>query len=253
MANDKRFIKVWQGLVDERHYKKMGQSLWLFMWLLKESWQDGEVLNYTHSMCMEHFGVGMVTSRRWLNTLNDNKYIIIKKGSHSRTIKIRKWAGARGIKNDTPAISALSQDDTPALSHRDTPALSDDDTPSINKDIKDIKDVVNPPTKKTSAHQEMFGLLCVITRKDPKTMRSRIGKLGKQLKDAGYTLEDLQNAYGPDGTWWTDDWRGKKGQEPTMAQVLSEIGKYSGKVQGIQRPKTKTMAERAAEIDGGMR
>jgi hypothetical protein len=42
------------------------------------------------------------------------------------------------------------------------------------------------------------------------------------LQEAGYTLADLRTFW----RWWHDeDWRGQKGQLPTLTQLRSEIGK----------------------------
>lgn len=252
MAKRKQFIMLWPGLITKKHYAKMGQAVWLFAWLLHETYLDGELPMYTHSMCMDAFGVSKITARRWLSTLRTQGYILVKKTRHGSTVKVKKWYGsspqkeyeyhAGGIKNEHPE----QEDESLSIVEDEHPSVSEDEHPSYKKNIKNIKKVSTP-----SPQQEMFGLLCVITRKDPKTMRGRIAKLGKQLREADYTIEDLQAAFGPDGNWWKHDWRGKKGQEPSMPQVLSEIGKYSGKVAGIQQAKPKTMAERAAEIDGG--
>jgi len=42
------------------------------------------------------------------------------------------------------------------------------------------------------------------------------------LKEAGYSIDDLRSFW----TWWhKNDWRGQKGQLPTLPQLRSEIGK----------------------------
>ena len=42
------------------------------------------------------------------------------------------------------------------------------------------------------------------------------------LQDAAYTLEDLRIFW---RYWHEQDWRGQKGQLPTLSQLRSEIGK----------------------------
>lgn len=53
--------------------------------------------------------------------------------------------------------------------------------------------------------------------------KGQLGTSAKMLKKAGATPEQIA-AF---GSWWYDnDWRGKKGQPPTPAQVRSEWGKF---------------------------
>lgn len=66
----------------------------------------------------------------------------------------------------------------------------------------------------------MFGKLAGLCRLDPKLMAPRIGKAAKELLKAGYSPEDLDKF----SAWWAaEDWRGKKGQAPTIEQVKANI------------------------------
>ena len=53
-----------------------------------------------------------------------------------------------------------------------------------------------------------------------KLKRGQIAKTTKRLRDANYTVDDLDVFI----KWWNiNDFRGKKGEPPTMAQVEEKI------------------------------
>jgi phage replication O-like protein O len=66
----------------------------------------------------------------------------------------------------------------------------------------------------------MFGELARICRVDPKLKAGQIGKTAKALLSANYCAADIAGFIG----WWNaNDWRGKRGSPPTLAQVLDNI------------------------------
>ncbi len=71
-------------------------------------------------------------------------------------------------------------------------------------------------------YQPMFDALMQLTQLDPKLKASSLGKTARELLAAGYSAAQV-NAL---AQWWTrNDWRGRKGQAPTLAQVVDNIGK----------------------------
>lgn len=64
--------------------------------------------------------------------------------------------------------------------------------------------------------QKMFDLLVNICKVDPNIKRGHLNKTIKILIDSGYTSSDLEKF----SDWWNkNDWRGVKGQPPTLGQV----------------------------------
>jgi len=64
--------------------------------------------------------------------------------------------------------------------------------------------------------QKMFDLLVNICKIDPNIKRGHLNKTIKILMDSGYTSYDLEKF----SDWWNkNDWRGVKGQPPTLGQV----------------------------------
>lgn len=69
----------------------------------------------------------------------------------------------------------------------------------------------------------MMEALAKVCKKDIKLSASMIAKTSVSLLKAGYTPEQVEMFYGENGWWYIKDWRGKKGQAPTLSQVADTI------------------------------
>lgn len=65
----------------------------------------------------------------------------------------------------------------------------------------------------------------------------KIKKWAKVLDKAGYTPAQVLEIYSPGGLWYTDDWRGKKGQEPNYSTLTATIKGF------VRAPKKKDSEE----------
>ena len=75
-------------------------------------------------------------------------------------------------------------------------------------------------TKETSAFQDMFNILAETCHLDIKLNRGKIAGISKSLIKAGYEADDIKMF----SDWWNkNDWRGEKGQPPTLGIVTSMI------------------------------
>jgi hypothetical protein len=75
-------------------------------------------------------------------------------------------------------------------------------------------------TVQKTERQKMFDLLVSICKIDPNIKRGHLNKTIKILMDSGYTAADLEKF----SVWWNkNDWRGVKGQSPTLGQVAEFI------------------------------
>ncbi len=204
----KTFVRLNSGLISSKHVGRMGTAIWLFIYLLELTWVDGTTKDWQYQMAEKALGKSRMTIRRWKDTLESEGYVKFTQTLRGFDVKIAKWSGSK----------------------------------SASKTKKKTK------TVNGSEHQEIFAELAGILRKDPKTSGGRIAKLSKQIREAGYSIDQLRTAFGAGGAWWTQDWRGKKNQPPTYGQVLEHIGEYSGKIAGVQAGARKTMAQRSREI-----
>jgi len=91
-----------------------------------------------------------------------------------------------------------------------------------------------PEPKALTPQQEYFGAVCACVGWDCRTItKEQAGQVAQTagvLQDAKYTIEDLREFW----RWWRkNDWRGQKGQYPTLQQLRSEIGKIRKQVDSI--------------------
>lgn len=128
----------------------------------------------------------------------------------------------------------LKEKDNPIDSSSDDEAAPTGDKPSVPTPVsKKTKAKIEPKPKQDNAaekvpteHQEMFGALCKLVGWDyaviTKEQAGQVAQTLGVLKKGNYTIEDLRKFY----LYWRDkDWRGQKGQYPTLSLVRSEIGK----------------------------
>lgn len=79
-----------------------------------------------------------------------------------------------------------------------------------------------PKADKTRERDVFFDRLAEITKANPKLQGGVIARTKKQLLSVNADLPSLNKFV---GYWRAEDWRGKKNQPPTLAQVVSEWGK----------------------------
>lgn len=95
---------------------------------------------------------------------------------------------------------------------------------------KEPKKKIKSSAEKTPAEilTPVVDALAIVTRMDARLNYGRIAKEAKQLIAAGYSSETITDLFGMGGKWYACDWRGKKGQPPTLAQVRETIGVLPG-------------------------
>jgi hypothetical protein len=81
--------------------------------------------------------------------------------------------------------------------------------------------------KPPSTRRNLFSIakaLSDVTGMDITKNRGRLFKEAKDYKDE--EVEDILQIYGPGGAWYSDDWRGKKGERPKLSDIRETWGKY---------------------------
>ena len=95
---------------------------------------------------------------------------------------------------------------------------------TIEEETESATDVANPPKAKRRKRRKdpMFDALVEVCRLDPKTAGSWIGKLKKQITEAGYSPDEVE-AFGVE--WYRRDFPGGKNDRkpPNPTSVLKYI------------------------------
>ncbi|MNR93429.1 Bacterial regulatory protein, arsR family [compost metagenome] len=91
---------TYSGLLEPKHYKRIGQALWLFLWCVssttREEERDGETLGIVLdgrpmklSEVADHFGIDEKTVSRQLKALEQNGYIRTSRAQYGVIIEVR--------------------------------------------------------------------------------------------------------------------------------------------------------------------
>jgi len=99
------------------------------------------------------------------------------------------------------------------------------DTETTSEITTDKKIVVEKAS--TTTRRNLFSIAKVlsdVTGMDITKNRGRLFKEAKDYKDE--EVEDILQIYGPGGAWYSDDWRGKKGDRPKLSDIRETWGKY---------------------------
>lgn len=154
---------------------------------------------------------------------------VLEEHGYLRVYTRRDKKGARKsnqyqIRFDYPDPLSTSEVDTPS-----TPEVDTLSTPEV-----DITTQSNEPSNEKSSpkqgeHAKLFDALALVTGLDYKIRRNAgmIARTAKELNEAGRTAEEVISTYSRGCAWYSQDWRGKKNQPPTLQQVIQTIGKYA--------------------------
>ena len=187
--------------------------------------------------------------------LVDDGYVKLdgKKGNRQNVYslnvdKISEGALARAAevcKNFTPEAAEVCKNFTPEevrcekFSHNPLKELKD------IKDVKDLKDLKDLSSAKISQQNTIYELMQALATTCKRVLADNKGVISrhaKELQKLGYSVSDVENF----AVWWyRNDWRGKRNQAPTPAQVQQLIG--TSKLQ------TKSSLPTQEEIDRAMR
>lgn len=95
MAEGSRwYFPVYEGLFDAKHVTQMGQSIWLYGWVLARAFaaqRDG-ILAYTHRDAAMELGVTDRTARLWFDRLQENGYLITRaRHPYHLEVEVTNW------------------------------------------------------------------------------------------------------------------------------------------------------------------
>lgn len=130
--------------------------------------------------------------------------------------------------SETTTDTSFSDEKDTQPKPEQTPTTSVGPKTTNTKSSRKPSEVTPPPAAPSvpTEHQEMFEAICITVGMDYKVIgekeKGQVAQTLGILKNAGYTIEDLREFY---RHWKYHDWRGLKGQEPTLSQLRAEIGK----------------------------
>lgn len=82
---------------EARHYRKMKNAIWLYLYLLLNANRKTGVLMRNIETVSRDMGVPRDTTVRWLNVLRTNGYTETVNNGHSLTIQVTRWKPLSGV------------------------------------------------------------------------------------------------------------------------------------------------------------
>lgn len=104
----KYFVAVWRGLMRDataKHYKQMGQAIWLFLNLLMAADKQGYIKAISYKRLNINSGIPVVNLKRYMATLRRHKYVSTRSTGRYLTIQISNWKTIREKKEEMLNIS----------------------------------------------------------------------------------------------------------------------------------------------------
>lgn len=244
------------GLLSPDHRKRMGVSVWLYLYVLSVVRFDGPDAGhtpkdrpYSHTDAASSLGVDVRSIKREFEHLKDAGYIIFTRTRGGLHLTVTKYlpqsARSQRRRSDRNATSDLPLEvtETPPLaevrSDRNVPpgvtqvsARSDTSVHSIKEDKLSSVPSDSPPlplspapTREPTDHQLLVNAYYEGLGRDPLTARDykRHVAAGAELRDNHQTAQDVRNC-----TRWmaSDPWRRSNGRTPELSEIAAALPRW---------------------------
>ncbi len=161
---------MYSGLLEHRHYKKIGSAIWLFLWCISSTTKEVERDGVTWGIILgnkpvkisdleEEFGVSDRTIRSWIKTLEDNQYIRVTRAPYGLIFTVRNSKKFKNRSEENFHSDEGDRQHSSDLNDRDRQESTDHPEENFrsNKDITEINNAVaaitDPETILKLAHE----------------------------------------------------------------------------------------------------
>lgn len=157
---------TYSGLLEPKHYKRIGAAIWLFLWCVSSTTKEIEKEGVTWGIVLgnkpiktneleEIFGVTDRTIRSWIKTLQQHEYIRVTRAPHGLIFTVKN---SKKFKNRSEENFHSDRKNTSVLTDSDRKESSDQPEENFrsNKDITKINNaatVIDPETILELAHE----------------------------------------------------------------------------------------------------
>lgn len=182
---------------------------------------------------LEKCGYVIVIEQRNVNTNAQigNKYRVIHDAALEPEFdrSLEEESEYKTGSEDTPVLNDAQMKTPPVLEQARSKThnvIIERPTLSSEKSSDDtFQDFYEKPEKRVSEHKQMIGVLANVTRANSNLVGAKLGVAAARLLKAGYHPHQVKELYSRGGAYYKYDWRGKKGELPTIASINDSIAR----------------------------
>ena len=119
----KYFVSVWTGLFKDekaKHYKKMGNAIWLFLSLLHSASDEGYIARLQFKTIHERTGISISTLKKFKARLRQHGYVKTWSSGRYLSIQINNWKHYKVKRRETEELLTKYLDEVNRSTEIDT-------------------------------------------------------------------------------------------------------------------------------------
>lgn len=194
---------IFSGLLEPKHYNRIGNAVWLFLWCISSTTKDVEKDGVTWGIVLgnkpvkltdlsERFGVTERTIRSWIKDLEKYEYIRVTRAPYGLifTVKNSKKYKIRPEENFLSDPERKKTSDPDRKETSDHPEENFRSNKDITKILNDVVDVSDPSSKisddsKSDLMIQVLDAFCEIHTKSDRNVTQRERALMNQMIAGG--------------------------------------------------------------------
>lgn len=134
------FAQIRSGLLTAEHCERMGEAIWLYLWLHSRAHlRTGVITGYTHDEPASVLGQSRATIRRWFKRLEDGEYVESARRRYGLDLRITKYGDALTQNAADPECSDLSTLKNPECSDLQPRVLGSDRKSAQIRALNDLE------------------------------------------------------------------------------------------------------------------
>lgn len=158
---------IYSGILEPKHYKKIGSAIWLFLWFVSSTTKEVERDGVTWGIVLGNkplklnelakiFDVNEKTVRRWLEDLEKHEYIKVTRAPYGLIVTVKN---SKKFRNDRVDKNVQSLTERTKMSNPEWTKMSNLTDKNVHSNKDNIKILNNNTTTVTNSTQDSIDLI----------------------------------------------------------------------------------------------
>jgi hypothetical protein len=222
------WIKVKRGLLDPKHRYALGESIYLFLYILDiTNWESGVIEEWKDKAVADDLDMPISTLRYQRNQLKEKGYINWEPKQHGLRIVVHNWTNPKeysgDVYNKRQVANQVNNEVANQVNNEVVKPQAQISAPSYSHISHITHHISNKEgDAQTASPFQVAEKLSTVCRMDLTANKGRLLKAGKILLSIpGFDPELMAKTYAKGGSWYRKDFRGTRGDPPTPEQVVA--------------------------------